>query len=85
MKNNLKSILFSIVFSILFILMIFIEIPNLLNYINNKNIFNITLSSLLILVATTGLYISIIYGIVKILNTGNKTRGGSKNGKKKTK
>ena len=85
MKTNLKYILFSIVFTILFILMIFIELPSLLNYIKYKDILNMVLSTLLILVAATGLYISIIYGIVKILNTGNNTRGGSKNGKKKTK
>ncbi|MBQ7140085.1 MAG: hypothetical protein IJO32_01120 [Bacilli bacterium] len=86
MKNNLKSILFSIVFTILFILMILIELPSLLNYIKYKDILNIVLSSSLILIAATGLYISIIYGIVKILNTkSKKTRGGSKNGKKKKK
>lgn len=86
MKNNLKFILFSIIFAIVFILMIFIEIPSLLNYIKYKDILNIILSSSLILVAATGLYISIIYGIVKILNTkSKKTRGGSKNVKKKKK
>jgi len=83
MKNKLKHILFSVVFLILFSIIFFTELFNFINFMEVKDLFNICLSFLAILVSSVGMYVSIIFGIVKLFMKENKNSGGIKNGKNK--
>lgn len=85
MKNKKRQILFSIIFAILFSIMLFTELFNFVNFINTGDIFNLCLSFMAIVVSGVGMYVSIIWGVVRLLYKESKSSGGEKNGKKETK
>ena len=61
--------------------MFLMQLNDLINVLNSNNIYQITLTVLSIIVSSVGIYVSLIYGIVKVMSS-NKKLGGKKNGKK---
>ncbi len=81
-KKDIKSIIFSLIFTILFAIILFTELFNFVKLFGSNDYLNLCLSFLAILVSSVGMYISIIYGVVKFFNKESNS-GGKKNGKKK--
>ena len=52
---------------------------------NSGSAYEIILTILAIIVSCAGIYVSLVYGIVKVINATEKSSGGNRNGKKKKK
>lgn len=84
-KNDIKQIIFSIVFIILFGIIFGTETFDFVRMISNSsNGYEIILTILAMIVSATGIYVSLVYGIVKVINSFRKS-GGNKNGKENKK
>ena len=87
MRNkNINQIIFSIIFIILFGIIFSIQLSDLIFMLNNSgSAYEIILTILAIIVSCAGIYVSLVYGIVKVINATEKSSGGNRNGKKKKK
>lgn len=83
MKTKLRHIIFSIIFAFLFGIILFIELFDFINLINTNDVFNLILTFLAIIVSGAGMYVSIIWGVVRLFKKENEISGGKKNGKEK--
>lgn len=85
-RKNINQIIFSLIFIILFGIIFGTQLIDLINMTNSNGItYEIILTVLSIIVSATGIYISLLYGIVKVINSTKESSGGIKNDKKKEK
>ena len=82
MKTDLKHIVFSIIFAFLFGIILYIELFEFISFLNSNNVLNMILSLFAIIISSVGIYVSIIYGVVKLTN---KSKRGKRHGKKQKK
>lgn len=83
MRTKFKQIIFSVIFAILFLMIFFMELFDFIKYINTSDYLSLILSLLALIVSSVGVYVSIIWGVVRLLNKDINVSGGNNHGKKK--